>query len=315
MNPLEPFLRAQGVAILDGGLATELEARGADLDDDLWSARLLADDPESIRRVHLDYLAAGADVIVAASYQATIEGFVRRGRSEAEAIGLLLSAVRIALDARAEYWSVAAHRAGRLRPLVAASVGPYAAFRADGSEYTGAYDLDEHGLVAFHARRFELLAAGGADLLACETIPSRAEARALARLLRAHPRTPAWISFACRDGERLSDGSDFAEIVAQLDELPALVAVGVNCTAPEHVASLVERARRATAKPIVVYPNSGERYEVALRSWLPAARPIDLAAASREWRALGAALLGGCCRTGPREIAAIRAALLGGAHR
>ncbi|HLF57094.1 MAG TPA: homocysteine S-methyltransferase family protein, partial [Thermoanaerobaculia bacterium] len=157
-NPIARFLAEQGVMILDGGLATELEARGYDLDDELWSARLLADDPDAIRRVHLDYLAAGADCIVTASYQATVEGFRRRGRSESEAIELLLAAVRIGRAARDEFWSAHEHRVGRLRPLVAASVGPYGAARADGSEYTGSYDLDEEGLVAFHRRRFELLA-------------------------------------------------------------------------------------------------------------------------------------------------------------
>ena len=309
-NPIARFLAAQGTMILDGGLATELEARGHDLDDELWSARLLAEDPEAIRQVHLDDLAAGADCIVSASYQATIEGFQRRGRSESEAIELLLASVRLANEARDAFWSDGAHRRGRLRPLVAASVGPYGAARADGSEYTGDYDLDADGLVEFHRRRFALLAASGADLLACETIPCGAEARALARLLAAHPATWAWMTFSCRDGRSLRDGTDFAALVAELEALPNLAAVGVNCTAPEHVADLVRRADGITARPIVVYPNSGETYDVAARRWLPATAPTDFAAAARTWQALGARLVGGCCRVGPREIAAMRRALL-----
>ncbi len=194
-NPIRPFLGRQGVLILDGGLATELEARGADLGDatGLWSARLLRADPDLIRDVHLAYLEAGADCIIGASYQATVAGFVATGLDEAQAVALIGRSVELAREARDLFWSrrdrpvrdsPARDRPGRLRPLVAASVGPYGAYLADGAEYTGAYGLAEGGLVAFHRRRFAILAASGADLLACETVPSLPEARALARLLR-----------------------------------------------------------------------------------------------------------------------------------
>jgi homocysteine S-methyltransferase len=310
-SPLAAMLAAQGVVILDGGLATQLEARGHELSHELWSARLLADQPGEIRAVHLDYLAAGADILITSSYQATIDGFRRAGRSVREALELVLSATHLARQARERFWSEPANRRGRLRPLVAASVGPYGAARADGSEFTGDYGLDEADLVRFHRPRLALLARSGAELLACETIPSRVEARALARLLRERPAVWAWLSFTCRDGERLRDGTDFAAAVAEVEALSNLAAVGVNCTAPEHVAELVERARAATEKPIVVYPNSGEAWDAARRAWIPGERRPDLAAASVGWRDLGARLVGGCCRVGPAEIAAIRQALLG----
>jgi len=309
-NPIADLLARQGVVILDGGLATELEARGHRLDDELWSARLIVDDPEAIRRMHLDYLEAGADCVTSASYQASLQGFRRRGMTEAAAIGMLRRAVELALEARDSFWGEPRNPPGRVRPLVAASVGPYGAFLADGSEYTGAYDLDEEGLFAFHHRRFEILAGAGADLLACETIPSLPEARALARLLEAFPTTWAWMSFSCRDGARISDGSDFAEVVAGLDPIPNLVAVGVNCTAPEHLAELIGRARAATNKPIVVYPNSGERWDAGARRWLPAAEPFVWTSAVRGWVRRGARLVGGCCRVGPASIASIRRSLL-----
>jgi len=309
-NPLEPFLAAQGVVILDGGLATELEARGHDLSDELWSARLLADDPEAIRQVHFDYLVAGADCIVTASYQATLEGFARQGRSESEAEALLLSSVALARAARDAFWEDERRRAGRLRPLVAASVGPYGASRADGSEYTGDYDRDEESLLEFHRRRFELLAASGADLLACETIPSAPEARALARLLGEPRSTWGWLSFACRDGAQLADGTDFGRLVAELEATPNLAAIGVNCTAPRFVAELVARARRATSKAIVVYPNSGARWDAVGRRWQSDGGDGDLAAACGGWHEAGAALVGGCCRVGPGQIEALRRALV-----
>ena len=314
-DPIAELLARQGFVVLDGGLATELEARGADLGDELWSARLLADDPERIWEVHTVYLEAGADVLVTASYQATIDGFLGAGlvASEGEAANLLLSSVGLAREARDRFWSEPANRIGRLRPLVAASVGPYGAALADGSEYRGDYDLAEPELVAFHRRRFELLAASDADLLAIETIPSGVEARALGLLLAAHPEKTAWISFSCRNQTELSDGTDFESLVALVSSVPNLAAIGVNCTAPRHVSSLIERARRATSKPIVVYPNSGERWDAGARRWLPSDQAGDFAALAVEWRAKGASLIGGCCRTGPGEIAAIRAALVSSA--
>jgi len=302
---LRPFLDTQEVLVLDGGLATALEARGHDLRDRLWSARLLADDPAAIRAVHDAYLAAGADCITTASYQATIEGFVARGMSEPRAEDLLRLSVQLAVEARDEFWRDPANRRGRCRPLVAASIGPYGAFLANGAEYTGDYDLGEAGLLAFHRRRFEILASAGADLLACETIPSRPEARALARLIEATEGVRAWLSLSCRDDHHLSDGAPFGEVVGELAGRRGLVAIGVNCTAPRHVASLLEDARRVTDLPLVAYPNSGETYDAGRRDWLgaPAADP---SAPVTRWHARGARLIGGCCRVGPEDIRRIR---------
>lgn len=301
-NPITPFLQQQGVLILDGGLATQLEARGRDLSDDLWSARLLLDEPDLIRQVHSDYLWAGADCVITASYQATIPGFVKHGLSEATAVTLLERAVQLAVEARDAFWAVETNRVGRLRPLVAASVGPYAAYKADGSEYSGVYDRDEDGLYAFHRQRWHILAGTTADLLACETIPNAAEARALARLLSETPDRFAWFSFSCRDGRHISDGTPLAEVAAFLAPLPQVAAIGINCTPPRHIPSLIDEVQRVTAKPIVVYPNSGETYDVAQHRWLGESVPAEFGTFSREWRKQGAALIGGCCRTTPAHI-------------
>lgn len=305
-NPLTPFLEEQGYLIIDGGLATELEARGYDLNDALWSARLLADEPEAIRQVHLDYLRAGADVIITASYQATIPAFKARGMTEAEAIALIRRAVTLAREARDEFWAVAANREGRLRPLVAASVGPYGAYLADGSEYSGTYGLTEAELVAFHRQRWQILVESGPDLLACETIPSATEARALARLLPETPEMVAWFSFTGRNEREISDGTPFAKVVRELDPVAQVAAIGINCTPPRFVPGLVTEARAETEKPIVVYPNSGERYDAERKIWLGLSVPDKFAAQSVQWRAAGANLIGGCCRTGPAHIREVR---------
>ncbi|MGW3344053.1 homocysteine S-methyltransferase [Nonomuraea rubra] len=280
--------------VLDGGLATRLEELGADLSDALWSARLLLEEPALIRRVHADYFAAGADVATTASYQATLPGFARRGLDAVEAERLIRLSVELAAQARDE----AGHG------LVAASVGPYGAYLANGAEYTGDYDLDEDGLYAWHLPRWEILAAAGADLLACETIPSIAEARALAALLARTPGVKAWVSFSCRDGERLNDGTPIREAAALFAGNPQVVAVGANCTAPRHIPGLI--GCLSGGLPVVVYPNSGESWDAAARRWTGLADPVEYGRAAQEWQRAGASLIGGCCRTTPEHIRQIR---------
>ena len=307
-NPLQPFLDRSDAFILDGGLATQLEALGADLSDDLWSARLLLDDPALIRRVHAAYLWAGADCIITSTYQATVPGFMARGLSRQEAEDLLRFSVQLAIEERDTFWQ-AQHgepEPGRLRPLVAASIGPYAAYRADGSEYTGDYDLGEGGLVEFHRRRWHILSATEADLLACETIPNFAEARALAGLLSETPGRWAWFSFTCRDGRHVSDGTPIRDCAAYLDQIDRVAAIGVNCTAPRFLPDLIEEIREVTDRPIIVYPNSGEQYDAPHNRWIGESVPDEFGTMSREWRKLGAACIGGCCRTTPAHIRQIR---------
>lgn len=304
------WLARHGHLVLDGALGTELARRGADIDDPLWSARLLIERPELIREVHLDYFRAGADVATTATYQATFEGFAKRGIGHDEAAGLMRLAVSLACEARDAFWREAEHdpaHAGRAKPLVAASIGPYGAMLADGSEYRGNYGLDEAALMDFHRPRLQLLANTGADLLACETVPCLAEARALARLLQEVPGSEAWISFSCRDGAHDSQGEPFADCVAALDGFAQVGAVGINCTAPQHVESLVAIARARTKKPIVVYPNAGEHYDAVRKVWHGTAHDggAALAEAAMHWADAGARLIGGCCRTTPQDIAAI----------
>ena len=301
-NPILPFLEKQGALILDGGLATELEALGCDLNDELWSARLLMDDPDLIMQVHAAYLAAGADCVISASYQASIPGFMARGMTETRAIELLRLSAQLAIEARDQFWAEEANRVGRIRPIVAASVGPYGAYLANGSEYTGDYDLDETELVEWHRRRWQLLAQSGVDLLACETIPSYHEARALHRLLRETPAASAWFSFSCRDGRHISDGTPLAQSASMLAEEAQVVAIGINCTPPRFIPSLIAEVRQVTDKPVVVYPNSGEEYDAVNGRWLGLSDADEFGTYSREWRKEGAALIGGCCRTRPAHI-------------
>ncbi len=292
--------------ILDGALATELERRGADLRDPLWSAKLLIERPDLIRAVHLDYFEAGADLAITASYQASFAAFAARGIGFDGASRLLRSSVEIARSARDSFWADTAVRVGRSRPLVAASVGPYGAMLGDGAEYRGRYSLSDAALARFHRPRLALLAESGADLLACETIPSLREALVLADLLREFPDTAAWISFSCKDGRDTCEGQDIGTAASALGTCAQIVAVGVNCTAPGHIVPLLRRMREKTSKPLLVYPNSGEDYDADSKSWSGCATARPFAAQARDWYDAGARLIGGCCRTTPSDIRAIK---------
>ena len=308
-NPFERFFDQGNVVILDGALATELERRGANLNDALWSAWILLEDPDLIRQVHYDYLVAGADVITTASYQATFEGFARRGLDRAQAAELMRLSVRLALEARDAFWDEPAHRAGRVRPLVAASVGPYGAYLADGSEYRGDYGLGAAELMDFHRPRLAVLATSGADLLACETLPCKVEGEALVALLAEFPGVPAWLSFSCRSGEEVSDGGPFGACAALADKSDQVLAVGVNCTAPRYVEDLLKLARSATQKLLLCYPNSGEAWDPLNNCWIGTTGVTDFHTPAQRWHAAGASLIGGCCRTTPEDIRDMRDAL------
>lgn len=304
-DPIAALLEQQALIILDGALATELERSGADLDDPLWSARVLIEAPETIRAVHLDYFRAGADCAITASYQASYEGFARRGYSAEQSTRLIQASVQLALEARAQYLAEQP-RPGRPVPLVAASVGPYGAFLADGSEYRGDYALSLAELINFHRPRMAALLAAGPDLLACETIPCLLEAQALASLLTEFPAARAWFSFSAKDEAHTCHGETLVECAALLEACPQVVAIGINCSAPKYIPGLVANLRTATSKPILVYPNSGEIYNPASNSWTGETDCDAFGEQAKTWYQAGARLLGGCCRTTPDHIRAIR---------
>lgn len=283
--------------ISDGGLATELEARGEDLSDPLWSARLLLDAPHKITAVHAAYFRAGAMIATTASYQASFEGFAAHGIERdgpLGAIAMMRRSVELAMIARDEV--------GIKGLRVAASVGPYGAALADGSEYRGRYGLSVAALTRWHRPRLEVLAAAGADVLALETIPDVDEAEALVELVR-QLGAPAWLSYTI-DGTCTRAGQPLADAFAVAEGVPEIVAVGVNCCAPDDVLPAIGLAAEV-GKPVIVYPNSGERWDG--RAWTGPSR-FD-ARLARQWVTTGARIVGGCCRVGPADIAALAAAV------
>jgi homocysteine S-methyltransferase len=291
---------AAGPVLLDGGLATLLEARGHDLSSDMWSARLLLDDPAEIVAAHREYYLAGAQVAITASYQASFEGFAALGLDRIAAEQALRKSVDCALRARDSFDD-------GVQRWVAASVGPYGAMLADGSEYRGDYGKTALELRDWHRPRFEILADSGADVLAIETMPCLAEVRALVDLLD-ETSMSAWISLTALNG-RTRAGEPIEEAFALAGSSAQVIAVGVNCCPSQQVAELAGIAATVTGKPVVVYPNSGEIWDGVARAWTgdPSFRTAEV----KSWTAAGAALIGGCCRVGPAEIEELAAALHG----
>lgn len=305
MDPIASILDRYPALVIDGALATELERRGYNLKDDLWSAKILLEQPEAIQQLHYDYFEAGADCAITASYQATIEGFMRRGLDEQEAFALIRKSVKLAIAARDEFWADESNRAGRSKPFIAASVGPYGAYLAHGEEYVGNYGLTKRELMDFHRPRMRALIEAGADMLACETIPALVEAQALAELLKEFPDTSAWISFSARDEKHISEGQVFADCVKLLEDNLQIAAIGINCTSPKYIPSLIGAARSVTNKPLLTYPNSGEAYDPNRMDWNNVPFAESFGEQARDWYTAGASLIGGCCRTTPEDIRVI----------
>ncbi|MEU8462330.1 homocysteine S-methyltransferase [Streptomyces sp. NPDC029003] len=276
-GPLADALARRAV-LLDGGLSNQLTAQGNDLSGGLWTGRVLAERPDQVEAAHTAYAGAGAEVLITASYQVGHDpGLLERSVTVAD---------RAARAAGHEVW-------------VAASVGPYGAVLADGSEYRGRYGIGAGALADFHRPRIEALR--GADVLALETVPDTEEAEALLRVL-AGTGARAWLSYTVADG-RTRAGQPLDEAFALAAAAPEVVAVGVNCCDPADVLPALRAAASVTAKPLLAYPNDGSVWDAATQTWHPPAAPVpwDVPA----WRAAGARLIGGCCRVGPDDIAAL----------
>lgn len=289
------------IHVLDGGMASELEYRGANIDGPLWSAHVLEDAPEKIIDVHRAYIEAGAQCIETASYQVSRMGYAEIGLPAERADAALLGAVRLAREA-------ASSLPGR-RVVIAASLGPYGAALHNGAEYHGNYHCTHADLVRFHRERIDVLAAGtgveAPDLLAFETLPSLGEAKAIGEALADWPGIAAWFSFTCRDETRVAHGEWLRECARAVAQFPQTVAIGVNCTLPASTPALIRELRAASSKPVVVYPNSGEGWDAEHRCWTGSGDAPSYGAMAQEWFAAGANMVGGCCRTRPEHVSMV----------
>jgi homocysteine S-methyltransferase len=295
-----------GLRVLDGGLATELERAGCDLQTPLWSGEVLRMQPKEVLAVHRSYLEAGADCLLTASYQLSAMGFREIGLTDHDARAAIQYSVAVAVQARREYAQseISAGRKPR-RIWIAGSLGAYGAALHNGAEFHGNYDIGHAELVAFHAKRIDAMRDTDADFLAFETIPSLAEAEAILDALTRFPDLAAYISFTSRDDGRTGHGEPIEVCARLLDSAPNIIAMGINCTAPRYIVPLIRKIRAVSTKRIAVYPNSGETWIAETRSWTGSCEPESFSALSAAWRDAGADWIGGCCRTGPEHIRAI----------
>lgn len=293
---IKSMIEKNGVMVIDGSMSTALEAMGADLNDTLWTAKVLAAEPDKVKQVHKNYFRTGADCGITSSYQATIPGLMDKGYTKEEAESLIRRSVEVFLEARDEWWKEEGEAAGRAYPLCLAGMGPYGVYLADGSEYTGNYVVSDEDLEKFHRERATLLKEAGADVLLFETQPSLHEALIEAKIGE-ELGMDYWISFSCRDGKRTNKGELVSECAEALSEgYPHLKMIGVNCTKPEYLVELIGELKKGTDLPIAVYPNSGETYDPVTKTWAKA-EGLNFGEYALKYMAAGAQAVGGCCTT------------------
>lgn len=291
--------------VVDGAMATELEKHGVKTDSDLWSATAMIEKPEAITAVHKSYFEKGADFATTNTYQANVGKFMELGLSENDSKNLIIQAVDLAKKARDQYFDslTETERAQKVYPLIAGSVGPYGAYLADGSEYTGDYNLTKAEYQDFHLQRMELLDQAGVDLFAFETQPNFDETVALVDLLQnKFKNQQAWLSFSIQDSETLCDGTSLYEAVKYFEDVDQISAIGVNCTNLENIQDVVRNINQVTDKPIIVYPNNGDIYDLETKTWQKNPQADTFTDLVPEWIEAGAKLIGGCCRTTPEDI-------------
>ncbi|WP_281165595.1 homocysteine S-methyltransferase [Liquorilactobacillus sicerae] len=302
-SPFTQLLKQKGILVSDGAMATELEKLGVDTANDLWSATALLTAPGKITQVHRSYFAAGAMIATTNTYQANFAAFKKRGLNPEQFQQLIKQAVDCARQAQSS-------AKVPNETLVAGSVGPYGAYLADGSEYTGDYRLTKAEYQAFHYLRIKALLAAQVDVLAFETQPNFTEVQALVDLLATKfPHITAWVAFSIKDPQHLCDGTPLAQAATWLNDQPRIKAVGVNCTDLLQITPALQTLKKSSIKPLIVYPNNGDQYDPITKKWQSKHLSPKFSSLAPQWEKNGARIIGGCCRTTPGEIAAIAQAV------
>ncbi len=300
---LADLIRQTGSVVIDGAMSTALEKAGCDLNDKLWSARVLIEEPAKIRQVHVDYFEAGANVAITASYQATEAGFKGRGLDSKAAYDLIAQSVTLAKQARADFLSRHPEKDPKSL-LIAGAVGPYGAYLANGAEYTGDYHLSDDEYRAFHQLRLKALVEAGADFLGIETQARLDEVKVLLKMMEELDAS-AWVTFTLKDSGHIADGTPIEEAAEVCGKHPLVDAIGINCVKREVVAEALQRISSVTDKPMIVYPNSGETYDPTTKTWHHPVSGPGWENFVSKWKSMGAVCLGGCCRTLPSDIVQI----------
>lgn len=293
-------ISAKGL-VLDGAMSTALEKQGIDTNTDLWTAVALEKDLNKVYRVHMNYFKAGAQMTITDTYQANVQAFEKDGYSEDQAQKMIADAVKIAKKARDDF-----EKQTGIHNYVAASVGSYGAYLAEGDEFRGDYDLTKKQCLDFHLPRLKVLLENKPDFLAIETQPKLDEVVVLLDWLKENaPKMPVYVSFTLHDTTKISDGTPLKKVMEKLNEYDQVFAVGANCFKPFFATAAIDKMREFTKKTIIIYPNLGGVYDEFERKWIPFNAKFDFGKLSKEWYEHGARIIGGCCSTGVKEITQI----------
>lgn len=297
----DEVIKQKDIVVLDGAMSTELENIGINLNDSLWTAKVLAEEPEAIKQVYSNYITSGADACMTASYQASILGYTQRGYSIEEAESFIANSIYLLLEARKEWWESEGKKSGRIIPLAIASIGPYGAYLADGSEYTGNYDVTEANLRNFHKRRIEILKEAGAEIFGLDTFPNLTEAKICAEIFE-ELKVDFYASFSFKNEKVTNSGNTILECVEGLNKYKKLKAIGVNCTKPKYITDIIKGYKKVTDLPIIVYPNSGEEYDPITKKWNGEKDLTIYTNWLNDWAEAGATIIGGCCGVTHEDI-------------
>ena len=279
----------QDIVILDGGFGTTVEQFGYDVKHELWSSNLIQSNPEAVYKVHKAFVDSGAEIILTNTYQASVQSFLNIGIDRATACTYLATAVELAT------------RAAGNRAIVAGSLGPYGAMLGNGSEYTGHYEETEADYIQYHKERLDILIEAGISVFAFETIPNIEEIKAVRTLLLDYPSIETWISVTLKDHDHLSDGTPLEAVIEVVNEIENVLAFGVNCTSVNVIDAAVDKLITLSAKPLILYPNSGRQYDAVHKVWIDR-EDASLVEAAPRWKEKGVKIIGGCCQVGPGEI-------------
>ncbi|CAI2635763.1 MULTISPECIES: homocysteine S-methyltransferase [Apilactobacillus] len=290
MNKVNNWINQQDHILIDSSMSTGLEERGLKLNSNLWTAAALESHEDLIVDVHKKYFDAGSSMTTTNTYQASVPGLVKAGYSENQAIALIKKAVELADRGRNE-------STNPNPKWLLGGVGPYGAFLANGSEYTGDYSLTDEEYIAFHEGRIKAMVEAGIDVLILETLPNINELKAITEYTKQFD-IPVIVAASLRDKSHLADGSSLIEVASFLESQEHVIAYGLNCTKPQLVTPALKVLKQShpTHKPFIAFPNSGATYNPEIKEWnhddLSFEEFDELIA---QWFNLDLKFVGGCC--------------------
>ena len=280
------------IKLLDGSLSYPLENKGINLNTRLWTAQVLIDDPHILSEIHSKYVKCGVDYISTSSYQLSHDALLQLGYRKKEINKIFKRSVDLAVKA-----------VEKKEIEIVGSFGPFGSLLADGSEYTGKYKYDDLIIKNYHKNNFEVINNQKLDIILYETIPSLKEIKIISDVIK-YSQKKFWISMTCNKNLKLRDNSSLKEACKILSEMDNISVIGVNCVDPLITSDIIKKLKDYSSKKILVYPNSGEKYNSYTKKWDGESSINN--ELIKDWISLSPDIIGGCCRVGYDKISKMR---------